>query len=172
MIVTRWIPLLIVLAISSISGLYIMTTVTDFEKRRFSLISLVYLTFLGTILFTPISFDVSSVYVMPAGFGQVNLHKLEILEVGFAENIILTVPLGFLLKKTFSRTSLISMTLLGFVVGGGIETLQYYLSHMFLINRTSDINDVIANAIGIVVGSILMIVYEYIVERKTSHVEE
>jgi len=34
-----------------------------------------------------------------------------------------------------------------------------------LINRSSDINDVIANGIGIVIGAILMIVYGYIFDR-------
>ena len=90
----RWIPLIIILFIAIASGLYLFETVTDFEKRRFYLVSLVYLTFLGTILFTPISFDGTAVYVMPAGQGQVNLHKLDVWEVGFLENIILTVPSG------------------------------------------------------------------------------
>ncbi|KRK61559.1 glycopeptide antibiotics resistance protein [Companilactobacillus farciminis KCTC 3681 = DSM 20184] len=154
-------------------GLIILNLVKDFEKKRFNLVSLVYLTFLAIILFTPISFDGSSVYVMPAGIGQVNLHKLDILELGFAENIILTVPLGFLIKYYLPKISIISMALVGFFTGGLIETTQFFLSHIFLINRTSDINDVIANALGIVVGSILMIAYEKIIEKtssKQSHV--
>ncbi|KRO00766.1 VanZ family protein [Companilactobacillus kimchiensis] len=168
----RWIPLLVVLVISIVSGLSIIMTTENFENRRFYLLSLVYLTFLGTILFTPISFDGTAVYVMPAGIGSVNLHQLEIFEIGFAENIILTVPLGFLIKRFFAQISLISTMLLGLVIGGGIETMQYFLSHIFLINRTSDINDVIANASGIVIGAILLIVYEYIINRssKTANV--
>lgn len=163
----RWIPLLVVLTIASISGLYIIKTVTDLEKRQFSLISLVYLTLLGTILFTPVSFDGASVYIMSAGTGQVNLHQLDILDVGFAENIILTIPLGFLIKQNFSHTSIVSMAISGFMIGSGIETMQYYLSHVFLINRTSDINDVLANALGIVIGAILMMTYEYVTGSNT-----
>ncbi|WP_238706895.1 VanZ family protein [Companilactobacillus halodurans] len=82
------------------------------------------------------------------------------------ENIILTVPLGLLIKRSFPQISIISMAILGFFIGGGIETTQYYLSHIFLINRTSDINDVIANGIGIVIGAILMITYELLTNRK------
>ena len=169
----RYIPLLIILTLAICLGLIILNLVKDFEKKRFNLVSLVYLTFLVIILFTPISFDGSSVYVMPAGIGQVNLHKLDILELGFAENIILTVPLGFLIKYYLPKISIISMALVGFFTGGLIETTQFFLSHIFLINRTSDINDVIANALGIVVGSILMITYEKIIEKtssKQSHV--
>ena len=169
----RYIPLLIILTLAICLGLTIFNLVKDFEKKRFNLVSLVYLTFLAIILFTPISFDGSSVYIMPAGIGQVNLHKLDILELGFAENIILTVPLGFLIKYYLPKISIISMALAGFFAGGLIETTQFFLSHIFLINRTSDINDVIANALGIVVGSILLITYEKITEKtssKQSHV--
>ena len=105
---------------------------------------------------------------MPAGIGQVNLHQLDIWELGFAENIILTVPLGFLIKYYLPKISTISMALAKFLIGSLIETAQFFLSHIFLINRTSDINDVIANALGIVVGAILLIVYEKITEKSTS----
>jgi len=40
-IVMRWIPLIIILFIAIASGLYLFETVTDFEKRRFYLVSLV-----------------------------------------------------------------------------------------------------------------------------------
>ncbi len=110
----RYIPLLIILTLAICLGLTIFNLVKNFEKKCFNLVSLVYLTFLVIILFTPISFDGSSVYVMPAGIGQVNLHKLDILELGFAENIILTVPLGFLIKYYLPKFSIISMALAGF----------------------------------------------------------
>lgn len=164
----RYIPLLFILTIAFCAGLTVLNLVKNFEKRRFNLISLVYLTFLAVILFTPISFDGSSVYVMPAGIGQVNLHQLDVLELGFAENIILTVPLGFLIKYYLPKVSIISMALAGFLIGSLIETTQFFLSHIFLINRMSDINDVIANALGIVVGAILMIAYEMITEKTSS----
>ncbi|WP_334332841.1 VanZ family protein [Companilactobacillus sp. HBUAS59544] len=161
----RFIPLLIILTVSSCFGLYILSSVTEFEKRHFEFVSLVYLTFLGMILFTPISFDGASVYVMQAGLGRVNLHQLNVLELGFFENIVLTVPLGFLIKKYFNNLSIASTAFFGFFIGGAIETTQYILSHIFLINRTSDINDVIANALGIVIGAILMVVYNYLSHR-------
>ncbi|MQS75212.1 VanZ family protein [Lactobacillus halodurans] len=162
----RFIPLLFILIISIFAGLYIIKNISKFTDRHFDLISLVYLIFLGMILFSPISFDGLSVYLMPAGIGHVNLHELDIFEIGFMENIILTVPLGLLIKRSFPQISIISMAILGFFIGGGIETTQYYLSHIFLINRTSDINDVIANGIGIVIGAILMITYELLTNRK------
>lgn len=158
-------PLLVILTISFFSLLFIANSVKDFSKRQLSLISLVYLTFLGTILFTPISFTGSSVYIMPAGIGQVNLHHIY-YDLGFLENIALTVPLGFLIKRAFPKISMISMAPVGVLIGGSIETMQYILSHMFWINRTSDISDVVSNAIGVVIGATLMLIFYYVVDKK------
>ncbi|HCD08557.1 MAG TPA: hypothetical protein DEQ50_09930 [Lactobacillus sp.] len=162
----RWITLLIILTLSFISGLLVVNSNRDFNKRNFYLASLLYITFLGMILFTPISFDGTSVYIMQAGTGAVNLHHIY-SDLGFMENIILTIPLGFLIKNAFSKVSLISMASLGIVIGGSIETMQYFLSHLFLINRTSDISDVVSNAIGVLIGAILLIIYQVVFEKKS-----
>ncbi|MQS98526.1 hypothetical protein [Companilactobacillus halodurans] len=77
----RFIPLLFILIISIFAGLYIIKNISKFTDRHFDLISLVYLIFLGMILFSPISFDGLSVYLMPAGIGHVNLHELDIFEI-------------------------------------------------------------------------------------------
>lgn len=163
--IIRWIPLISILLVSFLILIYITNTITDFNKRKLPLISLIYLTFLGMILFTPVSFTGTAVYIMPTGIGQVNLHHIY-YDLGFIENIILTVPLGFLIKKAFSEISVISMIPLGVIIGASIETMQYYLSHTFLINRTSDISDVVANAAGIVIGATVMLFYQYVVEKK------
>ena len=161
----RWMPLFIILTLSLLSGIYLFNNIREFNRRRVSLISLIYVTFLGTILFTPLSFTGTEVYIMPAGIGSVNLSHIT-YDLGFIENIALTVPLGFLIKRAFSNISLISMVPVGLMTGAAIETMQYYLSHVFLINRTSDISDVVANGIGIVVGSVLVLVYRYVYEQK------
>ncbi|WP_246005642.1 VanZ family protein [Companilactobacillus insicii] len=126
------------------------------------------MTFLGVILFTPLSFDGTNIYIMPAGIGRVNLYHIN-YDLGFLENIVLTVPLGFLIKQAFSNLSLGSMIPIGFITGTGIETMQYYLSHVYFINRTSDISDVVANGIGIVIGAVLLLMYQYTYERQLSN---
>jgi len=45
---------------------------------------------------------------------------------------------------------------------------QYYLSHTFYINRVCDINDILANGIGVAIGAILAIVYYYAYEKNLS----
>ncbi|WP_338214267.1 VanZ family protein [Companilactobacillus muriivasis] len=162
----RWMPLFIILILSILGGIYLFNNIKEFNRRRVALISLIYVTFLGTILFTPMSFTGTAVYIMPSGIGSVNLYHIT-YDLGFIENIALTVPLGFLIKRAFSNISLVSMVPIGLMTGTVIETMQYYLSHMFLINRTSDISDVVANGIGIVIGGALVFVYHYVYEKQS-----
>lgn len=161
----RWMPLILILTFTIISGINIYRKETRLAQRGFDLIGLTYITLLEIIVFTPISFFGSAIYVMPLGIGQVNLTQLDIFNLGFVENIILTVPLGMMIKWSFSRFNLAKMATIGVLIGGSIETIQYYLSHAFLINRSSDINDVLANAMGIVVGSILVSIAIYTLSR-------
>ncbi|WP_166806633.1 hypothetical protein [Companilactobacillus zhachilii] len=46
----RWMPLFIIWTLSLLSGIYLFNNIREFNRRRVSLISLIYLTFLGTIL--------------------------------------------------------------------------------------------------------------------------
>ena len=163
----RWIPLLVILSLSLISGLHILGSIDNEKRRSGFLIRLAYLTFLGVILFTPLSFDGLAVYIMPAGIGRVNMHYIYI-GLGFIENIILTIPLGFLIKRVFPNMSIILIVPLGFIIGTAFELTQYYLSHMFYINRVCDINDILANGIGVAIGAILAIVYYYAYEKNLS----
>ena len=163
----RWIPLLVILSLSLISGLHILGSIDDEKRRSVFLIRLAYLTFLGVILFTPLSIDGLAVYIVPAGIGRVNMHYIYI-GLGFIENIILTTPLGFLIKRIFPNISLILIVPLGFIIGTAFELTQYYLSHTFYINRVCDINDILANGIGVAIGAILAIVYYYAYEKNLS----
>lgn len=161
----RWIPLLLILTFTFMGGLNIYRRENKLALRGFYLIGLTYLTLLEIIVFTPISFDGSMIYVMPLGIGRVNLTQLDIVNLGFVENIILTVPLGMMIKWSANKLSTLKMATIGIMIGGSIETIQYYLSHIFLINRSSDINDVLANALGIVVGAVLVSAFSYLLDR-------
>jgi len=160
----RWEPLLFIMLVAGLSALAI--TLFGGKHRWFASLILIYGTGLATILFTPISIDGTAPYLMPLGIGRVNLTRFSFYNLGFLENILLTVPLGLLLKNTLPKLSLFGITFFGLVVGSGIEITQYILSHRFLINRSSDINDVLANALGILIGGIIMASYLYLTHRK------
>ena len=158
----RWEPLLLILLVASLSGLMIGMTMTNRRHRWLALVTLAYLTGLSAIVFTPLSFDGTSLYIMPVGVGRVNLTQLDVFNLGFMENIVLTLPLGLLIKWLLPRLSLLDVGLFGLCVGGTIETAQYVLSHHWLINRSSDINDVLANAAGILVGGLIVAIYQHV----------
>lgn len=156
----RWEPLLFIFLIA---GLIALAMIAIGPKHRWlAFLILGYCTSLATILFTPISVSGTALYLMPLGTGQVNLTRLAFANLGFLENIILTIPLGLILKATLPKWPLLGVALTGLLIGSGIETTQYFLSHDFLINRSSDINDVLANALGILIGGILMASYQRI----------
>lgn len=161
----RWEPLLLIILLAGLSGLLIVAT--GRKRRWFALLVLGYLTGLAAILFTPISFSGTAIYIMPIGIGRVNLTNLSVFNLGFLENIVLTIPLGLLAKWMLPKLSLLDVSLLGLFVGGSVETMQYLLSHHWLINRSSDINDVLANALGILVGGLVVVIFNRITGRKT-----
>lgn len=157
----RWLPVIFIILVLGVSYFVIAERFKDSKHYSWIILSLLYLVGISLILFTPISIDGISIYVMSPGIGQVNKSRLYMHGVGFIENIILTVPLGMMLKKFVSQLPMIVVAFIGLIISSGIEITQYYMSHFFLINRSSDINDIIANTIGIVIGAIVVILYSY-----------
>ncbi|MFD1420834.1 VanZ family protein [Lactiplantibacillus songbeiensis] len=153
----RWKPLLFILLIAGLSGLLIL--IVGHRHRWLALLKLAYFTGLATILFTPISFSGTSLYMMPIGIGRVNLTNFSFSNLGFWENVILTLPLGLLLKRMWPRLSLFGVGFVGLMIGSSIEITQYFLAHHYLINRSSDINDILANALGILIGGLVIAGY-------------
>lgn len=71
---------------------------------------------------------------------------------GIINNIILTMPFGFGLNF-IARVKTKNFILLAFAVGIGIETVQLLISLLLgYAYRTIDVNDVLLNAIGVLLG--------------------
>ncbi|MCW3777298.1 VanZ family protein [Levilactobacillus namurensis] len=162
----RWEPLVLIALTASLVGLMILLTMTNRRHRWIALGTLAYLTGLGAIVFTPLSFSGTAVYVMPAGIGRVNLTQLDVWNLGFFENILMTLPLGFLFKRFWPSLSLWGVGFLGLSAGSFIEIAQYILSHHWLINRSSDLNDVLANALGVLMGGLVALALQHL---QTTH---
>ena len=168
----RWEPFELILFFTTLSTVVILASVRTPRQRHHLLLSVGYLFGLSVILFTPLSFDGTAVYVMPAGTGQVNLTRWYLHGLGFIENIVLTVPLGWGLKHYFKRISLVGAAGIGLFIGASIESLQYVMSQHWLINRSSDINDVIANAAGILLGTALAGMLQFMTRHRKATVAD
>jgi glycopeptide antibiotics resistance protein len=104
----------------------------------------------------PIPFDDIRYLIRRLAVRPISTHILAVLVVPMIANVLLFVPWGFLTfiaLYTVDRPTLqtyVLTILLGFSFSLGIEGWQY-----FLPSRVADINDVIWNTTGVVVGALL-----------------
>lgn len=104
----------------------------------------------------PIPFDDIRYLVRRLAARPISTHILAVLVVPMIANVLLFVPWGFLMfiiLYTVDRPTLqtyVLTVLLGFSLTLGIEGWQY-----FLPSRVADINDVIWNTTGVVLGALL-----------------
>ena len=104
----------------------------------------------------PIPFDDIRYLIRRLAVRPISTHILAVLVVPMIANVLLFVPWGFLTfiaLYTVDRPTLqtyVLTILLGFSFSLGIEGWQY-----FLPSRVADINDVIWNTTGVVVGAFL-----------------
>lgn len=106
--------------------------------------------------FEPIPFDDLRYLAKRLAERPISTHILAVLVVPMIANVLLFVPWGFLAFITFytvERPTLqtyILTILLGFSFTLGIEAWQY-----FLPSRVADVNDVIWNTSGTILGALL-----------------
>ncbi|MCY9574294.1 VanZ family protein [Bacillus xiamenensis] len=74
-------------------------------------------------------------------------------------NVILFIPLGFILPILFSFYQLRKVTYIGFLVSLSIELIQFVLDLIVGYNyRSFDVDDIITNTLGTLIG---VIIYKY-----------
>lgn len=76
--------------------------------------------------------------------------------VTFVLNVVMTVPLGALLPLVVRVRSVAGVALVGLLVSGTIEVGQGVGDVLLGMNRTVDVNDLIANVTGAVLGLLLL----------------
>ncbi|MFC4558685.1 VanZ family protein [Virgibacillus kekensis] len=84
--------------------------------------------------------------------------------VNLIGNIVVFVPIGFLLVLTNRKISFWKVFVIGFLTTLAIEWVQYALSQSGLLARSSDVDDLILNTFGVIAGYILgkIVVYLYV----------
>ena len=77
----------------------------------------------------------------------------ELDQLGFWLNIIMTCPLGIFTYILFSSKFKISHVITtGILIGFTIEFIQFITDNLAITHRWVNINDVLANTLGFVVG--------------------
>lgn len=72
--------------------------------------------------------------------------------IGLTLNVLLFVPLGALVPLVSGRMGLGRTVLTGFLASLGIEVLQFVADLLFSIRRVADVDDLIANTAGVLIG--------------------
>lgn len=81
---------------------------------------------------------------------------IELNDFSFYLNILMTVPFGMFMITLFKKyTNFFSLAVISLAVGSFIESTQFLLDNLNLMTRFADINDVIANAVGVLLGYFL-----------------
>ncbi len=95
--------------------------------------------------------------------------RLRILFKNLIGNFLLLLPLGLFLPILWSKfRSLRKTVFMGFTVSVAIELLQLFFSYIGLGFRSLDIDDLILNTFGTVIG---YIIYDKILVRYNSHLQ-
>ena len=120
--------------------------------RQISYIGLgasIFLIIFATILFMPITFkpETHILNLIPFNLQEIGIEQFLIEKI---PNIILFIPLGFFLPAVFkSNRKAYKTILITFALTFGVEFFQYF------IGRSSDIDDIITNLLGGIIGFIV-----------------
>ncbi len=145
---------LIFIAIISILYLPILLILKKKGKniiRQLSFIGLicsVFLILFATILFVPITFQPEQYILNLTPFNWIgNIDGFQQIVVEKVPNIMLFIPLGYFIPIVFaSKRKLYQTVLISFSITFSVEFFQFF------IGRSSDIDDVITNLLGAVIG--------------------
>ncbi len=126
------------------------------------LISSVFLIVFATILFVPITFEPQTHILNIRPFNWIgNVDSFEQLIVEKVPNIMLFIPLGFFIPVVCkSRRKWYKTALISFGVTFSVEFLQYF------IGRSADIDDVLTNLLGAIIGYSIFRVLAYFLKQK------
>lgn len=87
---------------------------------------------------------------------MLNLMVLHGLDATFYLNIVMAVPVGVYYSLLIPRANILKVFLVGILASGVVEVVQYILNYSVLLNRNVDINDIISNVLGVMIGYIFL----------------
>lgn len=157
------------LLIASIVFLWIRRDVSHRRKQVFGLwlFEYVFIIYGSTVLFR-VTNCLSRVEVEPLRkYDGILTGKLFVFDPEMLMNILVFVPLGFLLGLTFKRLKWRGILLTGFGISLSIEIIQY-----FLRRGTAEVDDLIHNTIGCFIGYGIFLLSKIIYTQLTDKVTD
>lgn len=127
------------------------------------LICSIFLIIFATILFVPITFQPEEYILNIKPFNWVgNIDSFQQFVVEKVPNIVLFVPLGFFIPIVLkNKRKLYKTTLIALGITFSVEFVQYF------IGRSSDIDDIITNLLGAIIGyTVFKVLNTFLKEKK------
>lgn len=126
------------------------------------LICSVFLIIFATILFVPITFQPEEYILNIKPFNWIGTtDSLQQVVVEKVPNIMLFIPLGFFMPVVLkNKRKLYKMALISFAITFSVEFFQYF------IGRSSDIDDIITNLLGAIIGYIIFKMLDSFLQQK------
>lgn len=126
------------------------------------LICSIFLIIFATILFVPITFHPEEYILNIKPFNWIgNIDSFQQVLVEKVPNIMLFIPLGFFIPIVLkNKRKLYKTTLIAFGITFSVEFFQYF------IGRSSDIDDIITNLLGAIIGYAIFKILNHFLEQK------
>lgn len=160
---TQWLPYIAYVFVVLV-GMGLLTSKKRTAGQLITIVTFgVYLTVVGYLTLTPTSFAYGIVPTMePVWVGTVPTNPIPFrgIELDFYMNILMMIPMGVYFGL-FRQRSTWQITLIGVLIGTSIESTQFVLDMALHMSRWVDINDVITNAAGVVVGYLAVMLLKH-----------
>jgi glycopeptide antibiotics resistance protein len=118
---------------------------------------------MNLIPFKTVLVDISQIGV---AYGGDTLFMVGLIVRNVLGNIVLLIPFGFLAPMIWKKLQSFKHILLwGFVVSFSIETLQFLETLIGLERRVTDVDDLICNVIGTVIGYLVFIGFKFVINK-------
>ncbi|ETY73064.1 VanZ family protein [Lactiplantibacillus fabifermentans] len=119
---------------------------------------LMFIWVLTAFCYTPTAYNFSGTVItdyIQWGPVKMTLIPFQHLDTEFWLNILLTVPFGFLLAWNYPHVPWRRTILLGLITGLTLECGQFVLDWLVNIGRWVEVDDVLTNCAGVIVGFII-----------------
>lgn len=84
--------------------------------------------------------------------------------VEWLSNVVMFLPLGFLVAQYFKNLRILKTTVVGFALSSAIESVQL----LFFEQRTASVLDIVANTLGTFLGSTIFVIFAFFWQKHVS----
>lgn len=160
----HWIPFIVYFAILLVILVrsHVWGKAPRFGQRITIISLLIYLVAILWLCLTPATFQIESAPKILFYFHGIpfNVIPLQGFSPEFFLNIVMTLPFGVFIYLINPQTPFERASLAGFLLSAFIECNQFIGDFLFQIGRFADIDDLITNTLGTMIGFAIMIILD------------